>query len=296
VDRRDFQLLSLLYQDPLRSHASLGRSLGVTPAAARRRLERLRERGVLQGWWALPAASALGLEERILAFEGGRWDDAAARRALQAPGVVWVALKHDGDATVQVYAEPGRPTDPGAEKALGRAPARTHANRGRPHAPLTALDWRVVAAVLDAPAATVGPLAQASGLSPKTVRRRREALRGAGLLDVQPLLGPLEEEGLLLFHVGVFARRPLAWEAVEAAAPGAVLVHRIDDPPSLYLFCQAPDLGGAFALKERLQALPGVADVRLSVNRALLVNTPRLRAWVADRLRAAAPKRAHGAR
>lgn len=290
MDGRDFQLLSLLYQDPLRSHAALGRALGVTPAAARRRLARLQARGVLRGFWALPSASALGLEERILAFEGGRWGERDVRRTLAVPGVVWVARKHDGDLTVQTFTKAGSAAAGRAVSSiLGRPPARTHASHGQPLGDagrLDRLDWRVMAAVVADPTASVGQLAVATGLSAKTVRKRREAMRTAGLLDIQPLLGSLEEEGMLLFHVGVFSRKPLAWKAVKAAEPSTVLVHRIDDPPSLYLFCHAPDLGAAFALQDRLRSIAGVTEVRPSINRELLVNVPRLQAWVNERLAA----------
>ena len=70
VDSIDFQLLVALFGDARQSYQSLGRRLSLSAPAVRNRLERLKMKGVLQGYMLTINPSVFNRVELVLTFPG----------------------------------------------------------------------------------------------------------------------------------------------------------------------------------------------------------------------------------
>lgn len=232
----------------------------------RRRILDLRARGVFEGFVALPAASTFGLFDVGMAFYQDRSVPTADIFAV--PGVISEAVLYDDCQYVLAY---GLPEGLAATKAqlvpmFGVEPDREI--RPAPRAGLGPerfgpLDWRVMRAFVDQPRASLAELAQATGLTARTVGARRDALISAGAVDAWPLLRSGRSGGAIYFHVTVWG----ASKAELAAALERHVRHTVisdsADPPMLYAFCQAKDLVEQQRIVRALEADDVVDDVRL---------------------------------
>jgi DNA-binding Lrp family transcriptional regulator len=72
IDEIDEQMLELLVEDGRRSASEVGRQVGLSPAAAKRRIDRLEEIGVITGYTAILDHAKLGSE--IEAFAEVRFE------------------------------------------------------------------------------------------------------------------------------------------------------------------------------------------------------------------------------
>lgn len=290
MDALDFALLAALSRDPRRTYGELGESVGLTANAAKARVHRLRDDGVLQGFAALPRPSLLGLHEGLLLFTGlddlDEREDEVLRGLAEVPGVraadaavdhaLWVWLLYRDDADWERI-------ERAAISLAGKPPARRV--RSEPAAPGRALqpgDWRVVRALQHDGRAQAKDLARLSGLTFKPLKRRLDALLRAGDVRIRPVVSAAEARGAVLFRVILF---------LEPDAPAPALPHDAileqDAPGVLSLLLQRPSLRDARALARALRALPGVerAHLQIATRRASL-------AWLDDavaRLTAPAP-------
>ncbi|MGB0651770.1 MAG: winged helix-turn-helix transcriptional regulator [Thermoplasmatota archaeon] len=265
MDGLDFRILAALHEEGLASHAALGRQVGLTAPAVASRLQRLRDAGVLLGFRADLHPALFGTTSTLHALPGPH-DEADAEAALALPGVVWVAQKLDRGLTVMAYGE----TD---LDSIGHV-ARQMPGDGRPPAPPGRLARKVLAAVVTDPRAGRDRLARATGLSPKTCAKHREALMAEGLLSVLPVLGALSGEGAVVYHLAVFGDAPVA--AVRHALVDAVLVN--EAPGVQYWFCMASDLGSALARQGAVRELG--LEAQMTLNRRLVQNDARLLRWL----------------
>lgn len=283
----DLDLLAALFEDPFASYAQLGDHLGMTGQGARKRVLRLREEGVLQGFVATPVPAVFDRVGRFATFEVS---DPDIEAALELEDVVLVGATIDGLSTLVGFLPPDGEADRQAawRQALeADAPVYEGAYRADVDpGPLGPLDWRVVDALLDDPRASLTDLAEATGLTRRTVRDRRTRLVDEGAVEVTPLLGS-SESGRLFFHLGVlgFDGPPLQ---LTRELPGAVLAERVgpvaDVGGGAILFCEADSLADQHQLVERARGLDGVTDVRPYLLEGYRVHTERLSAWVEDEL------------
>jgi Lrp/AsnC family transcriptional regulator, leucine-responsive regulatory protein len=91
VDATDERILSLLAEDGRRSASEIGRRVGLSPAAAKRRIDRLEETGVVTGYTAnIDYAQLGGLIEAFieLRFAGSTQVDDIDRTFTDMPEVV----------------------------------------------------------------------------------------------------------------------------------------------------------------------------------------------------------------
>jgi DNA-binding Lrp family transcriptional regulator len=70
VDSKDFQLLVGLYGNARQSYQSLSRRVSLSAPAVRDRLNRLRSKGVLQGFMLMIDASVFDRDDVLLFFNG----------------------------------------------------------------------------------------------------------------------------------------------------------------------------------------------------------------------------------
>lgn len=79
MDSKDFQLLVGLYGDARQSYQSLSRRVSLSAPAVRDRLNRLRSKGVLQGFMLVIDSSVFGRDDVLLFF-----DEEYSRKAVLA--------------------------------------------------------------------------------------------------------------------------------------------------------------------------------------------------------------------
>lgn len=285
----DLRLLAALFDAPFASYAELGRRIRVTGEGARRRLLRLEEQGVLRGFVAVPVPSIF---DRVGAFVTVEAEAVDTGRALGLPDVVLAGGTMGGLFTVVGFVPRGRQDARRSvwRDALGTGEARyegAYRTDVDPD-PLGPLAWRVLRALLTDPRAPLVDVAEATGLTPRTVRDRRDELVASGALEVTPLLGP-SDAGRLFLHVAVVGAEESA-AALAARLPDAVPTGRM--APSLQgtprraaiLFCEAASLPALQALLDDLQDRPGVEEVLPYLLEDYAVHTARLERWIDEAL------------
>ncbi|MGB0653391.1 MAG: winged helix-turn-helix transcriptional regulator [Thermoplasmatota archaeon] len=282
MDGVDFRLLGQLVQEPFATQEALAREVGLSAGAVRRRLRLLGEEGVLRGWSALPAAGLFGRQA-----VGAAWHRTLDPDLLLAvPDTLWAADSVDGRAGAMGYTR-----DPDAWLADVTAAAGGEAPWQEVHLPtaqlpaMGPLEWRVLAAMVTHPRATIRDLSAASGLAPRTVRARHDALLASGSVKVEPLLRP-SRTGALAYHLYIEGPPDAQARAAALVAAADATEHLVIDryETGLYLFVLSPSLGDQGALVARLRDLAGVADVQVVLNRDYRLHHERLLGWIDEQL------------
>jgi Lrp/AsnC family transcriptional regulator, leucine-responsive regulatory protein len=106
VDEIDEQILGLLVEDGRRSASAIGRNVGLSPAAAKRRIDRLEAIGVISGYKAVIDHAKLGANIEAfteLRFVGGtQVDDIDSTYANLPELVEGFTIAGDPDALVRL--------------------------------------------------------------------------------------------------------------------------------------------------------------------------------------------------
>lgn len=282
----DLELLAALFEAPFASYAELGRRIGMTGQGARKRVLRLEEERVLRGTVATPVPAVFDREGAFVTVERA---NLAAAQALELEDVVLAGATLEGQLSVAGFVPPG--TREARQRAwmdaLGTAPLYQGAYRDDVDPPtLGPLDWRVLRALLEAPRAPLTALAEATGLTRRTVADRRQRLVDEGALEVTPLLGP-SDDGRLFFHLAILGHEGSP-EAIAAELPRAVPTEHISLGPGTasstgtgtVLFCEAASLADQHALVEQARDLAGVSEVRAYLLEDYRVHVARLEGWI----------------
>jgi DNA-binding Lrp family transcriptional regulator len=106
MDAIDNKILSLLVQDGRRTYADIGEHVSLSTPAVKRRVDRLRARGILRGFTAVVDHSALGASTEALVelfYAPGTLLDEVTRRLELHPEVVeaW-SVTGEADAIARV--------------------------------------------------------------------------------------------------------------------------------------------------------------------------------------------------
>jgi Lrp/AsnC family leucine-responsive transcriptional regulator len=108
LDDLDRRILDLLVQDGRRSASDVGRTVGLSPAAAKRRIDRLEQTGVIGGYRAVLDHTRLGTQIEAfieLRFAGRTQVDDIEAVAADLPEVIEAfTTAGDPDALVRVRA------------------------------------------------------------------------------------------------------------------------------------------------------------------------------------------------
>jgi DNA-binding Lrp family transcriptional regulator len=109
VDELDRQILSLLVEDGRRTYDDIGRRVNLSAPSVKRRVDRLRRSGALEGFTAVVDHGAMGWNTEALVelfFKPGTQLDEVARILREHPEVVeaW-SVTGDADAIARVRTE-----------------------------------------------------------------------------------------------------------------------------------------------------------------------------------------------
>jgi DNA-binding Lrp family transcriptional regulator len=289
MDLRDFQILLELSRQPFASNENLGRAIGVTGNAVKARLQRMEDAHLLNGFYVMPSASVFRRFWQVFPF-GPVEREPNLEKVLAIDGVVNVWRGRPRTLMVNVYARSAdAPPPPQLVRVLHQTPLAV-AIPERPdrfsfaEATLSSLEWRVLDALLERPRASLVELAETTGLTPRTVRKRRDSLFARGLLAIAPNFDSSGESGLLIYSGYVEARQSETLESLRA--PGLVVLHRLHKPPAAWIFGHTATYAELQEVEIALRGIPGVAIVELVPSRGGRVATDRLHRWIHDELRA----------
>jgi hypothetical protein len=105
-----------------------------------------------------------------MVFYKGDWKREDALKVLKVDDVAFVTLKLDGGLSVQTWPrDRGKPVKE-LTSALGVQPSGQTRTASDPKHKLSAVDWRIMDALVDDPTIPFEVLTEKTGLSPKTVR------------------------------------------------------------------------------------------------------------------------------
>lgn len=221
--------------DTLRA-PTLARRLGVAVDTVKARVARMREAGLIAGYRAIPNLAHLGLEGEACFFRVA--EDAAKARALgeitREPGVLEVhAMLGEGVCVEMAHRDaPARDASVGRLQAMmGGAAATPFYDLVVPrvHRPLTTLDWRIARALRADATRGAAEIAEAEGLSPRTVKRHLDRLEAEGSVLAAPVLDLAKAPGLILFEL-------LTFLAPDAAADTPARLMKAFEPRLLHAF------------------------------------------------------------
>ena len=287
VDERDFQLLANLLKEPLASNEELGRRVRLSGTAVKTRLAGLTEEGVFGGLYGIPAPEVFQRRRHVYVFRGERVNATAPHKAIQIDPVVSVHLRQDGNLPAILYEPPNEAADPPEElvRTFG-APAFSVLPRPFQAPPkgtvLSPIDWRVMRPLIREPRMPIRTLAERTGLSPKTVRRHRDALLREGAFTIEVHVRGARARGLLLYNLWLTLPHLPARDrhAILTKLPRCVVVNVMQEPPAIYLFCRADAYSDVLADEAMAKELAGTDRSGLVFPLDTAFAMDRLESWI----------------
>jgi DNA-binding Lrp family transcriptional regulator len=270
VDSKDFQLLIGLYGNARQSYQSLGRRVSLSAPAIRDRLNRLRSKGVLQGFMLMIDASVFDRDDVLLFFDG-EYSRKTALATFAAPDISWVAWKVDGRIHLRLWTKKEREATSNLTKILGVRPSRRAFKPRKRRAPLSLTDLSIMDALVDNPKVPFGELLKTTGLSPKTARKHLNLLLETKTISIDPLLGALTDSGELIYPLVVDGS--VSMDDVRKIMGESAQTHHTIEPPMKHVLCRASSLADVISKIRVLEKVQGVNYVTITLNREVLVST-----------------------
>jgi DNA-binding Lrp family transcriptional regulator len=271
VDSKDFRLLVGLYGNARQSYQSLGRRVSLSAPAVRDRLNRLRSKGILQGFMLVIDSSVFDRDDLLLFFHGN-FSRKSALAAFAAPDISWVAWKVDGRITLRLWTKNAREATDNLTNILGIRPSmRAFTPRKRGRTPLSKTDLLIMDALVDEPQVPFGELLKSTRLSPKTLRKRLNMLLNTRTISIDPLLGALTDSGELIYPLVVAGR--ISMDEIRRIMGESAQTHHTLQPPMKHVLCRANSLAEVITKTRVLENVQGIKYVTISLNREVLVST-----------------------
>ena len=271
MDSKDFQLLVGLYGNARQSYQSLGRRVSLSAPAVRDRLNRLRSKGILQGFMLVIDSSVFDRDDLLLFFHDN-FSRKSVLAAFAAPDVSWVAWKVDGRITLRLWTKNEREAIDNLLKILGVRPSmRALTARKKRRPPLYITDLLIMDALVDDPKVPFGGLLKYTGLSPKTVRKRLNRLLETKTISVDPILGALTDSCALIYPMVVAGK--ISMDEVRRVMGESAQTHHTLQPPTKHVLCRASSLAEVITKTRAMENVQGIKYVTISLNREVLVST-----------------------
>ena len=271
MDLKDFQLLVGLYGNARQSYQSLGRRVSLSAPAVRDRLNRLRSKGILQGFMLVIDSSVFDRDDLLLFFHDN-FSRKSVLAAFAAPDVSWIAWKVDGRITLRLWTKNEHEATDNLSKILGVRPSmRALTARKKRRAPLSITDLLIMDALVDDPKLPFGGLLKYTGLSPKTLRKHLNRLLETKTISVDPILGALTDSGALIYPMVVAGK--ISMDEVRRVMGESAQTHHTLEPPMKHVLCRASSLAEVITKTRAMENVQGIKYVTISLNREVLVST-----------------------
>jgi DNA-binding Lrp family transcriptional regulator len=271
VDSKDFQLLVSLYNNARQSYQSLGRRVSLSAHAVRDRLNRLKSKGILQGFMLSIDSSVFDRDDLLLFFDGEYSRKTTVLKAFAAPDVSWLVWKMDGQMILRLWTKNERKASDKLAKVLSVRPSRRAFEPRKRRAPLTITDLSIMDALVDDPKVPFGEILKTTGLSPKTVRKHLDRLLETKTISVDPILGLLTDSGELIYPLLIAGK--VSMDDVRKIMGETAQIRHTLEPPMKYVLCKASSLADLISKTRALENVQGVESVTISLNRETLVST-----------------------
>jgi DNA-binding Lrp family transcriptional regulator len=282
LDSKDFQLLVALDENARQSYQSLGRRVSLSAPSVRDRLNRLRSKGILQGFM-LSIDSSVFDRDYLLLFFRGDFSRKTVLKALSAADVSWVAWTLDGQMILGLWTKNEREVTDNLAKLLGvRHSGRGFTPRKR-RAPVSITDLSIMDALVDDPKVSFGELLKSTGLSPKTVRTHLTLLLETKTISIEPHLGALTDSGELIYQLIVTGRVSIS--EVRRIMGETALRHETEEPPIKHVLCRGHSLTDVTAKTRALKNVQGVESVTISLKREVLVSADLRHSLIREEIR-----------
>ncbi len=289
VDERDFGILALLARDPFLANERIGDSLGLSGNAVKKRIAALEAGGVVPSTWLFPIPQVFRRHSRVFVYKDVKDPEAAVRKALTFDPVVWSGFDMDGSFHVHTYAEEADGGPPrGLVEALGEpvySVSPPLSDLTPEEATVSSLDLRILLVLLRQPRASLREIADQTGLSPKTVRRHRDASFANGLFMLFPVIHVAQARGVVLYNAYAQGPRvPSNAQAILDVLPRCRLVTAKTIPPGVWLIGWAETLAEVSDVEARLKGFPGVDAAGIIMRLRVEFALDRVEGWIRDEL------------
>jgi DNA-binding Lrp family transcriptional regulator len=282
VDSKDFQLLVALYNNARQSYQSLGRRVSLSAHSVRDRLNRLKSKGMLQGFMLSIDSSMFDRDDLLLFFDG-EYSRKTVLKAFAAPDVSWVVWKVDGGMILRLWTKNEREASDNLAKILDVRPSRRAFKPRKGRAPLTITDLSIMDALVDDPKVSFGELLKSTRLSPKTVRKHLNRLLETKTISVDPILGALTDSGELIYPLLIAGK--VSMDDVRKIMDETAQIRHTLEPPMKYVLCKASSLADLITNTRALENVQGVESVTISLNREVLVSTDLRHSLIREEIR-----------
>jgi DNA-binding Lrp family transcriptional regulator len=283
VDSKDFQLLVALYSNARQSYQSLGRRVSLSAHSVRDRLNRLKSKGILQGFMLSIDSSVFDCNDLLLFFDGN-FSRKTILKAFAAPDVSWVVWKMDGQMIVRLWTKNEREATDNLAKILGVRPSvQTHPPHKKKGTPVSITDLSIMDALVDDPIVSFDEIIKSTRLSPKTVRKHLNRLLETKTISVDPILGALTDSGELIYPLVVAGR--VSIDDVRKIMDETAQIRHTLEPPMKYVLCKASSLADLITKTRALENVQGVESVTISLNREMLVSTDLRHSLIREEIR-----------
>jgi DNA-binding Lrp family transcriptional regulator len=282
VDSKDFQLLVALYGNARQSYQSLGRRVSLSAHSVRDRLNRLKSKGILQGFMLSIDSSMFDRDDLLLFFDG-EYSRKTVLKAFAAPDVSWLVWKMDGQMIVRLWTKNEREASDNLAKILGVTPSRRAFKPRKRRASLTITDLSIMDALVDDPKVPFGEILKTTRLSPKTVRKHLNRLLETKTISVDPILGALTDSGELIYPLLIAGK--VSMDDVRKIMGETAQIRHTLEPPMKYVLCKASSLADLITKTRALENVQGVESVTISLNREMLVSTDLRHSLIREEIR-----------
>ncbi len=295
MDELDFQLVSALFRVPFSTLQEVGRSLGVSGTTIKSRVAALQREGVLDGFWAIPAAEAFGCKPTVSVFSlhdesgGGilksglkRSAGSALSVALSEKTAVWAKVFERDSLAVLTFGRRPELTPRSLVEAFGEPDMVQAQGWPRPDSEaggLSPLDWKVMRGLVRNPRGTPAALAADVGVTEKTARFRRDRLVDHGWIHIQPVINGARSGGIACFYLAAFGASKAPPPEVASLVPG-IAIEGIANPPATIYLGRAPSRAQAVRFEELLHEVPGVKVVGMAFRSDSAWDSERLSGWI----------------
>ena len=284
MDSKDFQLLVALYNNARQSYASLGRRVSLSAHSVRDRLNRLKSKGILQGFMLSIDSSVFDRDDLVLFFDGD-FSRKTILKAFAAPDVSWVIWKVDGQMIVRLWTKNECEASDSLAKILGVRPSvQAHPPRKKKKGtPVSITDLSIMDVLVDDPKVSFDEIIKSTRLSPKTVRKHLNRLLETKTLSVDPILGPLTDSGELIYSLVIAGK--VSMDDVRKIMGETTQIRHTLEPPMKYVLCKASSLADLISKTRALENVQGVESVTISLNRETLVSTELRHSLIREEIR-----------
>ena len=283
MDSKDFQLLVALYGNARQSYQSLGRRVSLSAHSVRDRLNRLKSKGILQGFMLSIDSSVFDRDDLLLFFDGN-FSRKSALEAFAAPDVSWVIWKVDGQMILRLWTKNEREASDNLAKILGVRPSvQALPPRKKRSTPVSITDLSIMDALVDDPKVPFGEILKTTRLSPKTVRKHLNRLLETKTISVDPILGALTDSGELIYPLVIAGK--VSMDDVRKIMGETAQIRHTLEPPMKYVLCKASSLADLITKTRTLENVQGVESVTISLNREMLVSTDLRHSLIREEIR-----------